>query len=70
MTPILALKMKLPKNFQKNISAAYTLLGSIIGLGGLGYWLSIKYINEFLFILLLLLGVIVGLYELYKQMRK
>ena len=70
MTQILVLKMKLPKNFQKNISAAYTLLGSIIGLGGLGYWLSIKYNNKFLFIFLLLLGVIAGMYELYKQMNK
>jgi len=70
MTQILVLKMKLPKNFQKNISTAYTLLGSIIGLGGLGYWLSIKYNNKFLFIFLLLLGVIAGMYELYKQMNK
>ena len=70
MMQILVLKMKLPKNFQKNISAAYTLLGSIIGLGGIGYWLSIKYNNKFLFIFLLLLGVIAGMYELYKQMNK
>ena len=49
--------MKLPENFQKNISAAYTLLGSIVGLGGIGYWLSIKYDNKYLFILLLLIGV-------------
>ena len=62
--------MKLPENFQKNISAAYTLLGAIVGLGSLGYWLSMKYKNKFLFIFLLILGVIIGMYELYKQMKK
>ena len=70
MTQILVLKMRLPENFQKNISVAYTLLGSILGLGGLGYWLSIKYNNKFLFITLLLIGIIVGMSELYKQMKK
>lgn len=70
MTQILVLKMKLPENFQKNISASYTLLGSILGFGGLGYWLSIKYNNKFLFITLLLIGMIVGMSELYKQMKK
>tara|TARA_B100001142_G_C14201171_1_gene603847 strand:- start:171 stop:359 length:189 start_codon:yes stop_codon:yes gene_type:complete len=62
--------MKLPENFQKNISAAYTLLGSIVGLGGIGYWLSIKYDNKYLFILLLLIGVMAGMYELYKIIKQ
>jgi len=62
--------MKLPENFQKNISAAYTLLGSIVGLGSIGYWLSIKYDNKYLFILLLLIGVMAGMYELYKIIKQ
>ena len=43
MMQILVLKMKLPKNFQKNISTAYILLGSILGLGIVGYILSVSY---------------------------
>ena len=46
MMQILAQKMKLPKNFQKNISTAYILLGSILGLGIVGYILSQKYNNQ------------------------
>jgi len=50
------------------MSAAYTLLSSIIALGGIGYYLFHKYDNVIWFIGLLILGVIVGMYELYKQM--
>ena len=70
MMQISVLKMKLPKNFQKNISTAYILLGSILGLGGLGFWLSIKYNNKLWFIFLLIIGVVAGMYELYKQIKK
>ena len=38
-------KMKLPENFSKSITAAYTLLGSMLVFGGLGYYLSIIYNN-------------------------
>ena len=69
MMQILALKMKLPENFQKNISTAYILLGSILGLGGFGYFLSNKYNNQVWFISFLLLGVIIGMYELYKRIK-
>ena len=70
MTQILVLKMKLPKNFQKNISTAYILLGSILGLGVAGYFLSQKYNNQLWFLFLLVLGVITGMYELYKRISK
>ena len=66
---ILAQKMKLPKNFQKNISTAYILLGSILGLGIVGYILSQKYNNQIWFISFLIFGVVIGMYELYKRIK-
>ena len=69
MMQILAQKMKLPKNFSKTITAAYTLLGSMLVFGGLGYYLSITYNNNVWFMSLLLLGAIVGMYELYKRIK-
>lgn len=38
-------------------------------MGGAGYFLSKKFNNN-LWLLLIILGAIVGLYELYKQIRK
>ena len=67
MMQISVLKMKLPKNFQKNISTAYILLGSILGLGIIGFILSQKYNNQIWFISFLLIGCIIGMYELYKR---
>ena len=67
MMQILVLKMKLPKNLQKNISTAYILLGSILGLGIIGFILSQKYNNQIWFISFLLIGCIIGMYELYKR---
>ena len=56
-------------NLQKAMSAAYTLLGAVLVLGGLGFYLSNKYNNVVWVITLSLLGLIVGMYELYKQMK-
>ena len=56
-------------NLQKAMSASYTLLGSILVLGGIGYYLSNKYGNILWFISLSMAGVVIGMYELYKQMR-
>ena len=67
MMQILVLKMKLPKDFQKNISTAYILLGSILGLGMVGFILSQKYNNQIWFISFLLIGCLIGMYELYKR---
>ena len=67
MMQISVLKMKLPKNFQKNISTAYILLGSILGLGIIGFILFQKYNNQIWFISFLLIGCIIGMYELYKR---
>ena len=57
------------QNLQKAMSAGYTLLGSLLVLGGIGYYFSNKYNNIIWLIGLSLLGVIVGMYELYKQMK-
>ena len=56
-------------NLQKAMSAAYTLLGAVLVLGGLGFSLSNKYNNVVWVITLSLLGLIVGMYELYTQMK-
>jgi F0F1-type ATP synthase assembly protein I len=50
-------------------SASYTLIGAIILLGGIGYVLD-KWLNTAPYLLLggLLIGIIVGFYELAKTM--
>ena len=62
--------MKLPENFQKAISASYTLVGAIILFGGVGYILKIKFNNEYWLSGCLIVGAFIGLYELYKQVNK
>ena len=63
--------MKLPnKNFQKAIAASYTIVGSIILFGGIGYFLKMKLNNDYWLTGCLIVGALVGLYELYKQIRK
>ena len=61
---------KFNKNFQKAISVSYTLIGSILLFGAIGYFLSDKFQNELWQAGCLILGAVVGLYELYKQMNK
>ena len=56
-------------NLQKAMSGAYTLLGAVLVLGGTGYYLSNKYNNILWLISLSILGLIVGMYELYKQIK-
>ena len=61
--------MEPDRNFQKAISASYTLLGAILVLGGVGYFLFQKYNNISWLITFLILGVVVGMYELYKHIK-
>ena len=61
---------KSKKTLQIAISVSYTLVGSILLFGGIGYYLSKKFHNPFLFFGGLILGAIIGLYELYKQINK
>ena len=58
------------KNFQKSIAASYTLVGSIILFGGIGYILKNKLNSEYWLIGCLIAGALIGLYELYKQIYK
>tara|TARA_Y100001935_G_C17289886_1_gene502655 strand:- start:613 stop:804 length:192 start_codon:yes stop_codon:yes gene_type:complete len=57
-------------NLQKAISASSTLLGSILLFGMIGYYLKNEYNNDFWFISFLILGSIIGLFDLYKQISK
>jgi len=57
------------RNFQRSMSAGYTLLGSILVLGGIGYYLFNKYNNILWLIVMLIIGIVVGMYELYKQIK-
>lgn len=56
-------------NFQKALTAAYTLLGSLLVFGGIGYYLSHRYDNILWLVGMLVAGVVVGMRELYKQIK-
>ena len=56
---------------QKAIGASYSVLGSLALFGFLGYWLDKRVGEEnFWLIIGLVLGVVVGLYELSKYILK
>ena len=56
---------------QKAIGASYTIIGSLALFGFLGYWLDKKLGNEYFWLIIgLLIGVVVGLYELGKYIIK
>ena len=55
------------KNLQKALSASSTLIGSLLLCGLIGYFLKIKFDNFLWVVIFLILGAIIGLYELYKQ---
>ena len=57
------------RNFQKALTAAYTLLGSLLVFGGIGYYLSHRYDNIMWLAGMLVTGAVVGMYELYKQIK-
>jgi len=61
---------KFNKNLHKAVAASATLIGSVLFLGLVGYFLSQKLDNINWFISLLILGAFVGLYESYKQISK
>jgi len=60
---------------QENVSrsgsaaaASYTLVGGIIVLGGLGYWADTRFgTAPWLLVVGLLLGIVVGFYEIVKS---
>ena len=57
------------RNFQKALTAAYTLLGSLLVFGGIGYYLSHRYDSIMWLAGMLVAGVVVGMYELYKLIK-
>jgi len=61
---------KLNKNLQKAVSVSSTILGSILLFGIIGYFLKNRFDSPALLTASLILGAIVGLYELYKQINK
>ena len=61
---------KLNKNLHKAITVSSSFIGSIFFLGGIGYLLSQRFNNSNWFIILLILGALIGLYESYKQISK
>jgi len=61
---------KFNKKLQKSVSASSTILGSILLFGIIGYFLKNKFDSPILLTACLILGAIVGLYELYKQINK
>tara|TARA_B100000029_G_C17205966_1_gene826201 strand:- start:155 stop:346 length:192 start_codon:yes stop_codon:yes gene_type:complete len=58
------------KTLQKAITVSYTLLGSLALFGIIGYYLKNKFYNDYLLIVFLILGAIIGLYEMFKQLKK
>tara|TARA_B100000959_G_C14878909_1_gene581658 strand:- start:219 stop:410 length:192 start_codon:yes stop_codon:yes gene_type:complete len=59
------------KNFQKAIGASYTVIGALVLFGLIGYWMDQQNEGEsFWLVAGLLLGVVVGMYELAKYMLK
>ena len=61
---------KFNKNLQKSLAASSTLVGSLFFFGILGYYLTEKFNNQLYLIILLIIGAIVGLYDLYKHINK
>ena len=61
---------KFNKTLQQAITASYTLIGAIFFCGLIGYYLSNRYENSLWLFGGLLIGAMVGLYELYKQIKK
>jgi len=61
---------KFNRNLQKSLSAASTLIGSLFLFGVLGYYLTEKFNNQLYLIFFLILGALIGLYDLYKQINK
>ena len=61
---------KFNKNLQKAISISSTILGSILLFGIIGFFLKNKFDNAVWLIVCLILGSVIGLYEMYKQINK
>ena len=57
-------------SLQKAMSAGSTMTGSLLVCGGIGYYISLKNDdNHYYLIGGLILGIIIGMYEIYKQIK-
>ena len=56
-------------SLQKAVSAGSAMTGSLAVCGGIGYYISLKNENHYYLVGGLILGVIVGMYEIYKQIK-
>ena len=56
-------------NLQKAMAAGSAMSGALLLCGGIGYFLSNKYDQQLYLLIGLLLGVAVGMYEIYKQIK-
>jgi len=58
-------------NLRQAMSAAYSVLGALMLFGGVGYWLDKRSGGDTWWLLIgLILGVVVGMYELAKMVLK
>ena len=56
-------------SLQKAVSAGSAMTGALVVCGGVGYYIFLKTNNKYYLIGGLILGAIVGMYEIYKQIR-
>tara|TARA_B100001142_G_C13769719_1_gene436639 strand:+ start:148 stop:342 length:195 start_codon:yes stop_codon:yes gene_type:complete len=57
-------------NLQKAIIAGSSMTGYLLTFGIIGYFLSKQLDNQVFFIFFLITGTFLGLYELFKQIKK
>tara|TARA_Y100001970_G_C13898048_1_gene682123 strand:- start:145 stop:336 length:192 start_codon:yes stop_codon:yes gene_type:complete len=55
---------------QQALSISSTVIGSLLFCGIIGYFLKIKFANILWLVIFLIIGAVVGLYELYKYVKK
>ena len=56
-------------NLQKAMAAGSAMSGALLFCGGLGYFLFNKYHEKFYLLAGLIIGAIIGMYEIYKQIK-
>ena len=62
--------LKPDSNLQKAVVAGFSMSGSLLAFGILGYMVSKKYDNQLFLLFGLILGTAFGLYEIFRQMKK
>ena len=57
-------------NLQKAITAGFSMAGSLLVCGGISYIIANKYDNPLFLMIGLFIGAFIGLYEIYRQIKK